>query len=149
MRTLKVDPIVSGTVIDHIPANRALSVINIIKPNDTDVVTIGMNFASKKFGKKDIVKIEGRELTADEVNSIALVAPTARISIIRDFEVVKKLMVEIPDTIQSLVICPNPNCVTNHEAISTIFDVVLKNPVKLRCNYCERVFDIDDMKMEK
>jgi aspartate carbamoyltransferase regulatory subunit len=147
MRELKVDPIKSGTVIDHIPASKALSVLSIIRPKDTDMVTVGINFASKKYGKKDIVKIENRELTEDEVNSIALIAPSAKISIIREFEIVKKTVVQIPDKIVGLAKCSNPNCVTNHEAITTRFFVVSKQPVKLRCEYCERIYDIDYIKM--
>ena len=147
MKELKVDPIKSGTVIDHIPANKALSVLSIIRPKETDMVTVGVNFASKKYGKKDIVKIENRELTEDEVNSIALIAPSAKISIIRDFDIVKKTHVKIPDRIVGLAKCSNPNCVTNHEEIVTRFDVVSKQPVKLRCQYCERIYDIDYIKM--
>ena len=77
MKHLKVDPIKEGTVIDHIPANRALQVINIINPDKEDIVTVGINFSSKKFGRKDIVKIEGRELSPGVVNSIALVATSS------------------------------------------------------------------------
>lgn len=149
MKELKVDPIKSGTVIDHIPANKALSVLSILSPKETDMVTVGINFASKKYGKKDIVKIENRELTEDEVNSIALIAPTANLSIIRNFEIVKKTGVRIPDKIEGLAKCSNPNCVTNHEQITTRFDVVSKQPVKVRCEYCERVYDIDYIKMRR
>ena len=82
MKELKVDPIKNGTVIDHIPAGRVQRVLAILKPRATDVVMMGMNFSSKAMKKKDIIKIEGRELTQNEVNSIALVAPAAKVSII-------------------------------------------------------------------
>ncbi len=147
MKELKVDAIKNGTVIDHIPANKALSVLSILRPKDTDMVTVGINFASKKHVKKDIVKIENRELTQDEVNSIALIAPRAKLSIIRNFEIVKKTVVQIPDNIKGLAKCSNPSCVTNNEPVATDFDVVSKNPVKLRCGYCERIYDIDYIKM--
>ena len=148
MQHLKVDPIKEGTVIDHIPANKALQVISIIKPKDTDVVTVGINFSSKKFGTKDIVKIEGRELSPGVVNSVALVAPDANVIIIRDYKVVKKSLVKIPDEIKESVKCGNPKCITNVEAMSTRFKTVSRNPVKLRCDYCERVFNIDEVKVE-
>ena len=148
MKHLKVDPIKEGTVIDHIPANKALQVISIIKPKESDVVTIGINFSSKKFGTKDIIKIEGRELTPAVVNSVALVAPDANVIIIRDFKVVKKSLVKIPDQIKASVKCGNPKCITNAERMSTHFKTVSRNPVKLRCAYCERVFNIDELKVE-
>ncbi len=148
MKHLKVDPIKEGTVIDHIPANKALQVISIIRPKETDIVTIGINFSSKKFGTKDIIKIEGRELTPAVVNSVALVAPDADVIIIRDFEVVKKSQVIIPDEIKESVKCGNPKCITNVEQMITRFKTVSRNPVKLRCTYCERVFSIDEVKVE-
>jgi len=148
MKHLKVDPIKEGTVIDHIPANKALQVINIINPDKNDVVTVGINFSSKKFGRKDIVKIEGRELTANVVNSIALVAPHANVIIIRDYEVVNKRLVQIPDEIYKSVICGNPKCISNAEEMATHFITVSRNPVMLRCHYCERVFHIDELRVE-
>lgn len=140
MKTLKVDAIRNGTVIDHIPAGLVLRVLGIIKPQESDVVMVGMNFSSQAMGKKDIIKIEGRELTAEEVNSIALIAPAAKVNIIREFDVAKKGKVEVPDTIEGLVKCPNPGCITNHEPTRTRFTVVERDPVTLTCNYCERVY---------
>lgn len=144
-KKLKVDPIREGTVIDHIPAHKALQVMSIINPAESDVVTIGLNFASKKFGRKDIVKIEGRELTSGEVNSIALVAPEANVIIIRDYDVVNKRLVQVPDQIEGFARCGNPRCITNHEKMTTRFRTVRRNPVALRCEYCERVFSVGEL----
>ncbi len=146
-KKLKVDPIREGTVIDHIPARKALQVISIINPSEKDVVTIGVNFASKKFGRKDIVKIEGRELTSGEVNSIALVAPEANVIIIRDYSVVNKRLVQVPDHIEGFARCGNPRCITNHEQVTTRFKTVGRNPVALRCEYCERVFSVAELEI--
>ncbi|RMH65263.1 MAG: aspartate carbamoyltransferase regulatory subunit [Calditrichaeota bacterium] len=146
-KKLKVDPIREGTVIDHIPANKALQVLSIIKAAQDDVVTVGINFASHKFGRKDIVKIEGRELSQKDINSIALIAPDATVIIIRDFQVINKYPVQIPDTLNGLARCANPRCITNHEEMMTRFRVQQKNPVRLRCHYCERVFDGDELEL--
>jgi len=146
-KKLKVDPIREGTVIDHIPARKALQVISIINPSENDVVTIGVNFASKKFGRKDIVKIEGRELTSNEVNSISLVAPEANVIIIRDYTVVNKRLVQVPDRIEGFARCGNPRCITNHEPMVTRFKTVGRNPVALRCEYCERVFSVGELEI--
>ncbi len=147
MKKLKVDPIKEGTVIDHIPANKALKVVSIIKPRADDIVTVGINFASKKHGRKDIVKIEGRELTPAEVNSIALIAPTANVIIIRDYQVVDKRVVQIPEKIIGLAQCANPKCITNAEEMTTRFTTVSRQPVALRCDYCERSFKVDELRV--
>jgi len=141
----KVDAIRNGTVIDHIPAGRVQRVLAILTPRSSDVVMMGMNFPSKAMKKKDIIKIEGRELTQNEVNSIALLAPKAKVSIIRDFTVAHKSTVHIPDRIEGLVACPNPKCITNAEPMTTIFNLEDSSNRELACQYCERVFKADEL----
>jgi len=138
---LRVTPIGNGTVIDHIPAGQALNVLKILGIYRTTEATISvlMNVTSKRSGRKDIVKVEDRELKEDEVNKIFLIAPGATINIIRDCEVVDKYTVDMPDVIQGVVRCPNPNCISNtNEPIKSQFLVKNKNPVVLRCVYCEQ-----------
>jgi len=97
-----------------------------------------MNVKSK-IGKKDIVKVENRELKPEEVNKIALIAPKATINIIRDYEVVKKFKVHLPDEIVGIVRCPNPNCISNaREPIQSRFRVISRDPIRIKCCYCER-----------
>ncbi|MCF7824897.1 MAG: aspartate carbamoyltransferase regulatory subunit [Candidatus Marinimicrobia bacterium] len=145
MKELKVDPIRNGTVIDHIPAGRVQRVLAILKPRSSDIVMMGMNFSSRAMKKKDIIKIEGRELTQNEVNSIALIAPDAKVSIIREFKVAQKTKVEIPELIEGLVACSNPKCITNAEPMQTRFKLVNIEKRQLACQYCERVFMADEM----
>ncbi len=137
---MKVRKIKNGTVIDHIPAGKSLSVLKILnldKYNDT--VLLAMNVPSKKMGKKDILKIENKELKEEEVNKISLIAPEATINIIRDYNVVEKRKVEIPNIIEGIIKCNNYNCITNYEKVKTRFIVERKNPIRVRCYYCERV----------
>ncbi|MDK2384207.1 MAG: aspartate carbamoyltransferase regulatory subunit [Candidatus Korarchaeota archaeon] len=137
---LVVRRISNGTVIDHIPSGRALKVLRIlgITGEEGYMVSMVMNVYSKKLGKKDIVKVEGRELSSEEVNKIALVAPTATINIVRDYEVVEKRKVELPDKIEGILRCVNPKCVTNapREAVHPSFRVISRKPLKLVCEYC-------------
>ena len=146
---LLVRKIRDGTVIDHIPPGNALNVIRIlgIAGEDGSRLSIIMNTDSSKLGKKDIVKIEGRELTMDEVDIIALIAPTATINIIRDYEVVSKKDVSIPDTVEGVVKCANPNCISNagREKAIPKFKVVSKDPLILKCIYCERYTTREDI----
>ncbi len=146
-KKLRVDAIKEGTVIDHIPANKALDVIKILALKETDVITIGTNFPSKKHTKKDIIKIENKELTEQEVNKIALIAPNASLNIIKNYKVVKKIKVSLPEVLEGIIRCPNPNCITNKESVTSRFFVVSKKPVKVRCAYCERIFSSDEIEL--
>ncbi|MBI5726294.1 MAG: aspartate carbamoyltransferase regulatory subunit [Ignavibacteriales bacterium] len=145
MKELKVDAIENGTVIDHIPAGRAFKIIEILKLADNIPVMVGTQLPSKKFGRKDIIKIENTEFTEDQLNIITLLAPSATYVTIRNFEAVKKSDARIPKIIKGLVTCPNTICITNHEHMQTKFGVESEEPVTVRCGYCERVFTIDDI----
>jgi len=141
MKELRVQPIKDGTVIDHIPPGNALKVLHILGMGLTlpdSVISIAINVRGKR-GKKDIVKIENRELDPREVDKIALIAPNATINIIRNYEVVEKRRVEVPDEIVGIVKCSNPNCISNgKEPVETKFIVKSRNPLKIKCYYCER-----------
>ncbi|MCL5261150.1 MAG: aspartate carbamoyltransferase regulatory subunit [Gammaproteobacteria bacterium] len=147
MKQLKVDAINNGTVIDHIPAGKALKVLAVIEPKPTDVVTVGVNFGSKTAKRKDILKFEGRVLTQAEIDRIAIVAHEATVNIISNFDVIKKFTIAIPDKIENLLDCPNSGCATVLEKIKTKFLVESRKPVKLRCYYCERVFEEKEIKI--
>ncbi len=138
-RELRVSKIKDGTVIDHIRGGYALDVVKIlgITGKEKRVMTIAINVPSKRFGVKDIVKIEGKALNAQEVNRIALVAPHASINIIRNYAVVEKLEVELPKIIEGIVECPNPCCISNsEEPITSNFEAKSEEPLMLKCHYC-------------
>jgi aspartate carbamoyltransferase regulatory subunit len=140
-RELRVKPIKNGTVIDHIAGGQALNVLKILGIWGTTDATVSvvMNVESGKLGRKDIVKVEDRELLEEEVNRIALIAPDASINIIRDYLVVEKRHVDLPDEIIGVVRCQNPSCISNtSEPIKSRMMVKTKNPVLLRCIYCEQ-----------
>ncbi len=149
VKQIKVNAIKNGTVIDHITAGKVRKVMDILELDGTDVVMIGMNLTSNKIGKKDIVKIENKELSQDEVNSIALIAPNATLIIIKDFEVGKKVSLDIPEYVENLIVCPNPKCITNSENIKSKFRLTKDEPVKVRCLYCEKKYLIDEVKIKK
>jgi aspartate carbamoyltransferase regulatory subunit len=139
-KELKVPRIKDGTVIDHINAGNAVKVLHIlaIPKTTSSTVSVAMNVKSK-LGKKDIVKVENRELDPKEVDKIALIAPKATINIIRDYEVTKKHRVKLPDEIIGIVSCSNPTCVSNaNEPVESRFKIISRDPPKIKCYYCER-----------
>lgn len=138
-KELKVSAIENGTVIDHIPANFVFQVINILGLNKIpNQIMVGTNLESHKFGKKGIIKVSNKYFESEEINKIALVAPSATLIVIKDYTVVYKSKVEIPDRINRIVKCINPNCITNHENITTSFSVIDKQELRLSCRYCEK-----------
>ena len=140
VKELKVSAIENGTVIDHIPASALFQVIKMLKLDVFDqMVLFATNLESKKFGSKGIIKVSNKFFRPEELNKIALVAPHASIIEIRDFQVARKTLVEIPDNIVGIVKCFNPNCITNIEEITTRFTVVSKEDTRLKCHYCEKI----------
>lgn len=147
-KTLIVSAIKDGTVIDHIPTGKGTDIIRILKvPKNGHRVTIGMNLDSRAMGKKDLIKIEGLALSADEASRVALLAPEATINIIKHFDVVKKFSIELPKIIERILICPNPTCITNHERMQTTFGIKkIKKHILLSCRYCEKTFHEEEVK---
>ncbi|QUO46596.1 MULTISPECIES: aspartate carbamoyltransferase regulatory subunit [Halorubrum] len=140
---LRVSKIRDGTVIDHVEAGQALNVLAILGIDGSEGfgVSVGMNVPSDRLGRKDIVKVEDRELSQSEVDVLSLIAPEATINIVRDFEVVEKNRVTRPDGVTGVLSCPNRNCITNaDEPIETRFDVVADG---VRCDYCSTILRAD------
>ncbi|MDD1710298.1 MAG: aspartate carbamoyltransferase regulatory subunit [Methanoregulaceae archaeon] len=140
---LLISPIQDGTVIDHITGGEALNVLKIIGITGftSESISVATNVKSSKMGRKDIVKIENRELRKEEVDRIALIAPHATISIIRNFDVYEKKGVEIPNYLIGVVRCPNPGCISNtNEPVPSRFEVL---PKGLHCLYCEWMITTD------
>jgi aspartate carbamoyltransferase regulatory subunit len=145
-KQLKVNAIKDGTVIDHIPTEALFRVIKILKLDaSSNMVTFGNNLDSKLMGYKAIIKVANRFFEDEEVNKIALVAPHAKLNIIRDYEVVEKRLVEIPKEIFGIVRCFNPKCITNSENILTKFEVISDKPIAMKCFYCEKITNENEM----
>ncbi len=145
-KQLKVNAIKDGTVIDHIPTDALFRVIKILKLDiSTNMVTFGNNLDSRLMGNKAIIKVANRFFKDEEVNKIALVAPHAKLNIIKDYEVVEKRLVETPKEIYGIVRCFNPKCITNSETILTKFEVVSDKPIALKCFYCEKITNENEM----
>lgn len=139
---LKVSAIKNGTVIDHIPAQNLFKAVFILGLDKTDKpMTLGNNLESQRLGRKGIIKISNVYFHDQDINRIALVAPDANLNVIKDYKVVEKKAVEVPDEIIGIVRCMNPKCITNHEQIITKFRVISKKNVALKCHYCEKITD--------
>ena len=141
---MKVERIEHGTVIDHILPSMAFDVLRVLGLSSDKTMSILVNSHSKKGGKKDILKFEGVELSAEEANLVALVSPQATINIIVGGKVVRKFNAEAPSVVRGILTCSNPNCISNqNEPITTEFSLSVDQSHRYVCMYCER--DIIDV----
>ena len=149
-KELKVAALRNGTVIDHIPADKLFKVVSILHLDTTlNQITLANNLDSAKIGSKGLIKISERALAEDETNKIALIAPNAKINIIKEFEVVEKRPLVLPDEIKEIVQCTNPVCITNNQPVTTRFHVLKsENGIILKCHYCEREVKQDNVKIK-
>lgn len=147
-KELQVAALENGTVIDHIPSDKLFTVVSLLDLQHLDSnITIGNNFVSKKLGKKGIIKIANRFFTDEEINRLSVVAPNMKLNIIRHYEVVEKKAVEMPEELKGIVKCNNPKCITNNEPMTTWFHVIYKKGGIIKCHYCEKEQQIENIKL--
>lgn len=148
-KTLSVSAIQNGTVIDHINPGMALRIISMLRLLEKKYqVTVGMNLSSKTIGLKDLIKIENHNLDMDEANKIMIFAPNATINIIKNTEVIEKIITQLPPTVSGVFACPNPVCITNAEAVESFFTIEEQGKfVKFICKFCEKTFDRNQVKV--
>jgi aspartate carbamoyltransferase regulatory subunit len=98
------------------------------------------------MGKKDFIKIEDYHPKSDDLNKIALIAPDATISVIKNGDVVEKGRVEVPKEYSGKLMCINPRCVTKTEKYLTPSYIVESvRPLSLRCKFCDKVLNEEDV----
>ena len=145
-KELAVAALENGTVIDHIPSDQLFKVVDLLDIKSlTGSVTIGYNLTSALMGKKGIIKIADVVLPEAVLNRIALIAPHAVVNVIKDYDVVEKHEVTLPDELIDVVKCNNPKCITNNEPMRTRFHVIDRDHTVLRCHYCECVETHDEI----
>ncbi|MDO5017504.1 MAG: aspartate carbamoyltransferase regulatory subunit [Porphyromonas sp.] len=143
---LRVQAIKNGSVIDHIPVEELQKVVQLLGLFDIDYTfTIGQNYLSKKLGRKGIIKVEDKHFTPEEVNMLALVSTEVVISVIRDYKVVEKIKVTLPDEVRGMVKCTNPKCITNNEPMERRYRVIDKSNGTLKCHYCNRKIEREEI----
>lgn len=136
---LQVAALENGTVIDHIPSELVFQIVDLLGLKDlSSSVTIGYNLVSQKVGRKGIIKVADKFFTDEEISRLSIVAPNVVLNIIKDYEVVEKKTVIIPDELHGIVRCHNPKCISNNEPMVSFFHVINKEQRILKCHYCEK-----------
>ncbi|HXT84955.1 MAG TPA: aspartate carbamoyltransferase regulatory subunit [Verrucomicrobiae bacterium] len=145
---LLVRRIKNGTVIDHIESPRALLVLDILNINghEGNVITVALNVPSIKHKKKDIIKVENKFLEKKETDKLALIAPKATINIIKNYNLIEKRKIQLPDKIIGFFKCPNLKCITNTEdGLKSKIEIIDKVYLRLKCQYCARSIITDEL----
>ena len=145
---LKIGRINKGTVIDHIDAGYAITILSLTGlEKSPNLMTIGVNVSSNKYNKKDIIKIENVFLNEVQMQKIAILSPNATISLIDNYKVIEKKKVKLPGIIRKLILCVNKTCISNSvkEPIDSVFSVLVEKPLKIQCVYCDRIYNLDEI----
>jgi len=146
---LMVRRIKEGTVIDHIDEGKGLQVLDALRIDGKDgsLITVALNVPSGKSKKKDIIKVENKFLKDDDTNKIAIISPKATINIIKNYKLIEKRRVALPNEIDRIFRCTNPDCITNStEHIESVMDLIDKEGMILKCRYCARILDVNEIK---
>ena len=134
---MNIDSITNGYVIDHITAGRGMKLYDLLGLDNQDCsIAIIKNVASKKMGKKDIIKIDAD--IAIDIDVIGYVDPGITVNIIRNCELVEKKIIELPAMLTNVIKCKNPRCITTTEQeINHVFKLTDRDNGVYRCIYCE------------
>ena len=127
----------TGIVIDHITAGLAMRLYELLDLERIDgSVAIIKNVASRKMGKKDIIKIDTER--ALDLDIIGYVDPGATVNIIRDGKLLEKKTLELPHELRDVIRCKNPRCITSTEQeLPHVFHLTDAEHRVYRCIYCE------------
>lgn len=147
-KTLAVEAIKAGTVIDHIPFGHALRIVKLLNLESlNNRITIGLKLTSKSLVFKDLIKIEDYFLSQKEIDDLSVFAPGATINTIKKYSVIEKNKANTPKQIKKIFICPNNNCITNHEKIESLFNVdIFGQKINVKCFFCQKVFPRNSIK---
>ncbi len=134
---MTVDSIRDGIVIDHITAGCGMKLYRLLNLGASgESVAIMMNVPSRKMGRKDIIKVDGK--VSINLDVIGFVDPDATVNVIRDGELAEKKRIGMPEKLVNVIRCKNPRCISSTEQeLDQVF--LLTNPTRreYRCLYCE------------
>ncbi len=148
-KDLLVAALQNGSVIDHIPTDKLFTLVHLLQLEDCpNPITIGNNLESSKMGKKGLIKVADKFFTDAELSRLAVVCPNMRLTVIRDYEVVEKRDILLPEELIDVVKCANPVCITNNEPMKTRFTVHTDGENVVKCHYCGKTQTIGNIKLK-
>lgn len=132
-----IGQITDGIVLDHITAGKAKDIYNVLGLEKLDCTVAMINNAdSSKMGKKDIIKI-AKNIDLD-LDILGYIDPGITVNIIENGERVKREHLKLPKTVQGIIKCKNPRCITSIEQeLLQEFRLTDENSKTYRCVYCD------------
>lgn len=141
---LLVHALRNGTVIDHIPTDKLFAVVSLLHLDKLkNQIIFGFNLDSNKIGTKSIIKVSDKYFSNEELNQLSVIAPNVTLNIIKEYKIIEKQQVVMPNELNNIIRCANPKCITNNEPMPTRFKVIDKQAGIIRCHYCEKSQIID------
>lgn len=134
---LNVESIQNGIVIDHIPAGRGMEIYQLLHLEAIhQSIALLQYVKSKKYGKKDLIKIEGISMLP-QLDILGYLDDRITLICIKDEVVTQKLHPIPPNELKNVIQCRNPRCITNVEGnCDHIFRMSASK--KYRCIYCNQ-----------
>ncbi|HOK63287.1 MAG TPA: aspartate carbamoyltransferase regulatory subunit [Soehngenia sp.] len=137
---LEITSIKKGIVIDHIKPGMGLKIFEYLKLDKADyTVALIMNASSKKYGRKDIIKIEN---TIDiDLNVLGFLDPNITVNLIENERIIDKIKLAMPEYVEDIIKCKNPRCITTVEReITHRFRLVDEQNSTYKCVYCDHIY---------
>nr|WP_319489940.1 aspartate carbamoyltransferase regulatory subunit [uncultured Caproiciproducens sp.] len=137
---LNIDSLEKGIVLDHIRAGSSMKIYDLLHLANLDCcVAVIKNAKSNKFGKKDIIKIDGA--VDIDLDILGFIDHNITINIIDDGKIIEKKQLVLPKIIKNVIKCKNPRCITSvEEEIDHVFQRSDDNSHHYRCIYCEQEY---------
>ena len=134
---MNIDGVKTGIVLDHIKAGKSMDIYKYLKLDKIDnTVAIIKNASSSKYGKKDIIKID--ELIEIDLDVLGYIDSNITVNIVKDEKLAEKKHLELPETLENVIKCKNPRCITSVEQeIVHTFKLVDRENKVYRCAYCD------------
>ena len=148
-KELIVAKIDNGIVIDHItPPGRAFYALKALKIDEKfpHSVFVAINLPSRKFGRKDLLKIRNMNREDLDIKKLGLLISGSNIAYIKNYAIIEKEKIKAPKRISGVIKCPGLNCITSqYEDVEPEFIVLNGHkPISLRCVYCDVIFNVHE-----
>ena len=137
---LNIDSLQTGIVIDHIPAGESMRIYELLHLEQMDCcVAVIKNARSTKYGRKDIIKIEGN--VQINLDVLGFVDPNITVDFIENGKIIEKKTMTLPQYLRNVIKCKNPRCITTiEEEIDQVFQLCDPETRRYRCIYCEQEY---------
>ena len=134
---MNIDGVKTGIVLDHIQAGNSMEIYSLLQLEKLDCsVAIIQNVVSRKYGKKDIIKIDS--MIDLDLDILGFIDPNITVNKVVDVVLSSKDHLQLPKELVNVIKCQNPRCITSVEReIPHVFYLADETSGKYLCKYCD------------